>query len=172
MIKTYDSEAGLEVSDKLHDAIEEYVERFSLMGSLGRGEDRIADVDILVEPKPGCILSIRSAMLDAGEWVKGAERQMTIKDAFGTPLRLDLFLCHPPAEWGILTAVRLNPTPLVIYGKKVIDDLGYIRKNATICTPMGGKISMPEEKDWFGLVGIPYCEPWDRWRITRNLRLI
>jgi len=168
----YDAEVGYEVANKLHDALNKYVVWLALMGSLGRGESKVADLDILVEPIPGCILPIRSVLLDAGQWVKGGERQMTISDTFNSPLRLDLFLQHPPAQWGILTAVRLNPVPLVIYGKKVIDDLGYIRKNATIHTSIGDEIPVPEERDWFNLVGIPYCSPEGRWELTRELRLI
>ena len=172
MKKVYPRAEAHEISFKIHEEIAPYVEKFSLVGSLGRMESHVADIDILVIPKEGHISTIQAALSSMGDWKKGGKRAMTVEHILGSPFQLDLFLCHPPAQWGILTAVRLNPIPLVIYGKQVLDDMGLVRGGGDLHDAMGGRMRVEHEFDWFDLVGIPYVAAEDRWELTRRLRLI
>jgi len=173
MIKrTLDARVGQEVTYKVFDLIRKQVSEFNLVGSLGRKEKRICDVDILVKPNDqSSIEEIRRLLKENGEWVKGAMRNMVVDKIFDSELRLDLFLCHAPAQWGVLTAVRLNPIPLVIHGKELIDALGYERKGGAIYAN-DAPLELPRERDWFNLINIPYVKPEARWELTRDLRLI
>ncbi len=168
---TYDAEVGHDLIPKLLKLLGDHVSRFEIVGSLGRDEPVIGDLDILVEPMEGSIPEIRYLVESNGTWVKGAERLMKVENIFNSPLTLDLWLCHPPAQWGVLTAVRLNPAPLVIYGKERIDKKGYRRKGGAIYTAMG-EIKVPEEEDWFKLIDVEFVPPEERWELTRRLRLI
>jgi len=171
--QTFDAKLGQEVTYRVFDLIQKHVAEFNLVGSLGRKEKRICDVDILVKLKDGdfSIEAIRGLLKKNGEWVKGGMRNMVVDKVFGSELRLDLFLCHAPAQWGVLTAVRLNPIPLVIHGKELIDVLGYERKGGAIYAN-DVPLELSLERDWFNLINIPYVPPEDRWELTRDLRLI
>lgn len=161
------------IADSIEVSISKHVKRLLLVGSLGRREGYAEDIDILVEPvSTNSIEGIRAVLKDIGEWKKGADRQMTVKNVFHSGVQLDLFLCHPPAQWGVLTAVRLNPIPLVIYGKQVIDDKGYIRGGGTIHDEHGDELHLPTEREWFDLIDIPFSFPEKRWELVRDLRLI
>jgi hypothetical protein len=171
--KTFPLAKGFQLAAEVIRQMDAYVHRFAYMGSLGRWEDVICDIDILVEPRD--IKSIKSCMESLGEWVRGGERQMTVKNILGSDVSLDLFLCHPPAQWGVITAVRLNPKPLVIYGKEELERRGYRHVDGTIhYDTLGGtdEIDIPFESDWFDLIEVEYVRPEDRWELTRKLRLI
>lgn len=168
---TYDAEVGEDLIPKLLKLLGNDISRFEIVGSLGRHEPKIRDLDILVEPMEGSIPEITYLMRESGDWKKGADRYMCVENILGSPLQLDLYLCHPPAQWGVLTAVRLNPAPLVIYGKKIIDQKGYRREGGTIFSAMA-EVRVPEEEDWFKLIDVEFVPPEERWELTRRLRLI
>ena len=154
----------------------------AIVGSLGRKERVICDIDLLIQPVsvqviPGIIEELRSygeITRGAGGKTKGSlARQVKVKNVLGSGMNLDLFLCHPPAQWGVLKAVRLNTIPFVIWAKKRLDSFGYIRKGGTIWDSNGKvECALPREEEWFGLLGIPYRPPEERWALTRELRLI
>lgn len=168
----YSSELGSKQAFRVHEKIAHLVDKFMLVGSLGRKESRICDVDILVIPTDiHDIPSIRTELRMMGEWKRGGSRNMVVENIFKSGLNLDLYLCHPPAQWGVLTAVRLNPAPLVIEGKRRIDNAGLTRKGGTIFDGTR-ELRIAEEVDWFDLIGIKFVPPWKRWELTRDLRLI
>ena len=173
--KTHKTLLGLETAEKILSAIDSLINRRVLVGSLGRAENYIGDIDILVEPSEGesTIPAIREVLEGLGEWNRGATRQMVVDNVLDSGIGLDLYICHPPAQWGVLTACRLNPNPLVIYGKAVLDSMGYRRKGGALyLTNEGPEIPIPDEETWFNLVGIPFVPPDLRWELTRDLRLI
>lgn len=171
--KTFPLAKGFQIAAEVIRRLDPHIHRFCYVGSLGRWEDVLGDIDILVEPNN--IPAIDAEMKRMGEWVRGGERQMTIKNTLNSETYLDLFLCHPPAQWGVITAVRLNPAPLVIHGKKVLEEKGYRHVDGTILyDTLGGtdEIDVPFESDWFDLIGVEFVRPEDRWELTRKLRLI
>ena len=171
--KRYAGDHGLSVAESILDSIEHTIKRSVLVGSLGREANYTCDIDILVEPWcESDIKKIRIQLEHMGKWKRGGERMMSVDNVFNSGLTLDLFLCHPPAQWGVLTAVRLNPAPLVIHGKKIIDEMGLTRRNASVFSKSGEVISLSTEAAWFELIGIPFVSPSKRWELTRDLRLI
>lgn len=157
-----------EIVYKIFDDLIDYTSRFTVVGSLGRKESEVGDIDILVIPTD--IPGIRRKLGLIGAWNRGGDRFMAVDNVYDSPFGLDLFLCHPPAQWGVLTAVRLNPIPLVIYGKKKIDEQGYERKGGGISLD-GVPLRLPKEEDWFKLVGIPYVPVTERWELVEKLGL-
>ena len=155
-----------QIAFKVFTLISDDVSKFLLVGSLGRKEEVVGDIDILVIPKS--ITAIRNKLRRIGRWKKGGERQMSVEGIFNSPFDLDLFLCHPPAQWGVLQAVRLNPIPLVLYGKQILDEAGYTRGGGALSLD-DVPIQVPTEEDWFKLVGIPYVPPKERWDLVAEI---
>jgi DNA polymerase/3'-5' exonuclease PolX len=153
---------------KIFCAISPYTSKFKLVGSLGRKEDQVGDIDILVEPTD--IPAIRAELSKMGTWKRGGDRLMVINNVFDSVFQFDLWLSHPPSQWGVAVAIRLNPAPLVIYGKKVIDSKGLTRGGGTIFNG-DQELSIPEEEDWFKLVDLPYVEVTERWKLVEELGL-
>jgi DNA polymerase/3'-5' exonuclease PolX len=157
-----------EIVYKIFSAIDPYVSKFKLVGSLGRKEDQVGDIDVLVEPTN--IPAIRAELTKMGTWKRGGDRLMVINNVFGSIFQFDLWLSHPPSQWGVAVAIRLNPAPLVIYGKQVIDDKGFVRKGGGISFN-GVPLRVPEEKDWFRLADLPYVGVTERWDLVDDLNL-
>lgn len=160
------------------DGIDRNITRSMIVGSLGREEHKVGDIDILVTPASKHtyhIEAIRHKLKRMGEWSRGADRQMSVKNIFNTGISLDLFLQHPPSQWGCLVFYRLNPAPLVIWGKKVIENSGLIHEGGTVYTSQSKKpetvIDLPTEQSMFDLFGLEYCPPTARWDIVHKLGL-
>lgn len=140
--------------------LEPWVFKWQVVGSLGRREASIGDIDILVQPKilptiESNISEIRQILKGSGKWKRGGSRLMTVTDLFEiSDLTLDLFLCHPPAQWGVLVGVRLNPPEFVIWAKKKLGSMGYMRGCGTIHDKTGREVKVRTEEDWFKLLGI------------------
>ena len=182
----FDTEIGEFIA---HEVLENLCDAFTIaqttiVGSLGRKEKAICDIDLLIQPVsvkviPGIIEELRrygEITRGAGGMTKGSlARQVKVKNVMDSGMNLDLFLCHPPAQWGVLTAVRLNTIPFVIWAKKRLDSFGYRRQGGTIFVKDVDReveCTLPREEDWFGLLGIPFRPPEERWTLTRELRLI
>ena len=152
--RTFPKNQGLGIANTIRGSLYPYIDKFTTVGSLGRGEDVIGDIDLLVQPKSlEDIPWIKAVIERAGVWVKGGDRQMTIKEVFHTRgLRLDLFLCHPPAQWGVLKAFRLLKADQVIELKRLLGAYGYRHKGGTIYDDYG-ELILPDVKDVLKLVG-------------------
>lgn len=158
-----------------------YTVDYMVVGSVGRGEPFVGDLDILVYPKklgiPGSdkpnyqISQIQREVQSMGQWHKGGTRQMTIRNILNSGISLDLFLCHPPAQWGVLVAVRLNPAELVIWMKAQIDIRGYKREYGAIHDQAGREIKVPTEEDYFKLAGLEWCPAGARRELAWQLGL-
>lgn len=158
-----------------------YTVDYMVVGSVGRKEAFVGDLDILVYPKKTGIPEVTSrpnyqigqiqrAVESMGQWHKGGSRQMTVRNIFNSGINLDLFLCHPPAQWGVLVAVRLNPAELVIWMKTQIDVRGYEREHGTI-HQAGREVKVPTEEDYFKLAGLEWCPAEARRELAWQLGL-
>lgn len=150
--------------EEIKSRLSPYIINFQPVGSIGRHESMVGDIDILVYPakytsnnKSGVYMigQIERELKLMGQWHKGGTRAMTIRNVLDSPFQLDLFLCHPPAQWGVLVGVRLNPAEFVIWAKAKIDSLGYVRENGTIFKD-GVEIKVPTEQDYFKLLGLDW----------------
>ncbi len=153
--------------------LDPHINKFTHLGSLGRFEKYVSDIDILVDPRN--TRAIKYVLKELGDWKRGGDRQIYIDHVLGTDMGLDIFLCQPPAQWGVAIASRLNPVPLFLYGKGMIVAKGYTHESNTILSnSMGGTkvVDIPEESDWFALAEVEFVRPEDRWELTRDMRLI
>lgn len=112
---------------KLVERIEPLVERVEVVGSIRRAREHVGDIELLAEPKTRTepdlfhpeevpdLEPVVQALSDVGEVVKSGARYVQVRlgerppGDFDTRTQLDLFLCHPPAQWGALKVIRTGP---------------------------------------------------------------
>lgn len=171
----YPLELALEIAKRVREVLDPNITEYLLVGSAGRSEPLVGDIDILVRPRRNTysyvISTIENDMREIGKWHKGGSRQMSVRNVFGSSLNLDLFLCHPPAQWGVLVGVRLNPAEFVIWAKARLDSLGYKRDHGTIYHPLGDEIPVKTEEDYFRLLRVDWVPPEHRRELCRTLGL-
>lgn len=165
---------ALRVGERVANELAPHVKRIKAVGSLRRQKATVNDIEFLVEPKPQPALlddvaqpdveSIKGALRTMGTWVKGGERFMQITNLFGIRGRtLEIYLCHPPAQFGSLLAIRTGPYELGRFAMMALSKRGYthidghVIENAT-----GNVVPTPEEEDFFRLAGIPHWKPAHR----------
>lgn len=187
--------------------IEPHVRRAEIVGSVRRYSSfprsyqrshacEVKDIELLVEPEmfDGIDLFNQETapdvrFLDAlipkwGLIVKGGGPnpryvQIQLKDG----LKLDLFLCWPPAEWGTLMAIRTGPAE---YSRYLVTELrrkGWRCERGTVWRPrqdprdtstperLGGLVRFPtpDESDFFEACGVEMPPPHRRGkRLAQN----
>lgn len=157
-----------EVSERLSPTLE----KLKAVGSLCRRRPSVGDLEFLAIPffdedlfggNPKPILDpVRLALHELGTWVKGGDRFMQVSDVLGTEgLSLDLYLVHPPAEWGSLEAIRTGPRLLGLLCMMRLAQNGYTHQGGRVLK--GGKtIPTATEEDFFKLAGIACLPPNQR----------
>ena len=141
--------------------------RIEIAGSIRRKKEMVGDIEIVAIPKPfssGLFASGIATVVSQWKKIKGdlvyqdkRYTQRTLPEG----ITLDLFLADE-INWGYIFAIRTGSADYshlvlargwVQRGFKGIG--GYLFRN-------GERVAIPEEKDLFEIVGIPYAEPEDR----------
>jgi DNA polymerase/3'-5' exonuclease PolX len=168
---------ALSVAQNICTLISAYCVRTEILGSIRRYEQFVGDIEILAEPKiirqpnlfgelsPVVNIQPIKAMLKAygGVFVKGKDRHQTyqIED-----IQLDLFLNHPPAQWGVNKVLRTGPKEFSQWIVTVRKERGAMPSN---CRMEGAAvylrndlIPMPTEQDYLDFLGLGWIPPQDR----------
>ena len=159
--------------------LEPWCQRSKCVGSVRRKRPNCGDIEFVIEPhfsedllgnKEPLTEPVRAALEKIGAWVKGGDRQMVITDALGTPhLRLEVFLVHPPAQWGSILAIRTGPPDLNAYMMKALRTRGY--RHVDGCVKRGDEVLPTEtEEQFFGLVAVPCVAPTKRDELAQWLK--
>ena len=157
-----------EVAERLSPTLE----KVKAVGSLRRRRPSVGDLEFLAIPffdedlfggNPRPILDpVRLALRELGSWVKCGDRFMQVADVLGTKgLSLDLYLVHPPAEWGSLQAIRTGPWQLGLLCMMRLTQNGYKHRDGRVYKN-GITIPTPTEEDFFKLAGIECLPPSQR----------
>lgn len=87
-----------------------------VVGSVRRKKEWVRDVEVVVEPRvePAGLfgdatlntLTVVEGVLAMGRKLRAGERYVQVEDALGSGMKLDVFLVHPPATWGVTVALR------------------------------------------------------------------
>jgi DNA polymerase/3'-5' exonuclease PolX len=172
-----------EVVDLLRPACE----RIEIAGSLRRGKADVKDIELLAVP----VLESRTvdlfgtqeytAPLDAlcdrlvsvgileyrldklGRRAWGAR----FKRALYQGVALDLFVCRPPAQWGVLLAIRTGPAE---FSHRLVTQQRFggllpnywSVKDGALHDADGALVETHEERDLFAAIGVEYVEPGAR----------
>jgi DNA polymerase/3'-5' exonuclease PolX len=159
-----------------------HVVRLKAVGSLRRRRERCNDLEFLAEPRMveadlfGTMApdlgGLRAALLELGTWVKGGERMMQITDFNGRAgLKLEIYLCHPPAQWGSLLAIRTGPYELGREAVTRMRERGVRHEDGRVVDQRGNVIPTPTEEAFFGLAGLPCLAPNQRDQFAGELEV-
>lgn len=159
--------------------------RVSVAGSIRRRKPRVGDIEIVAEPilqgAPSLFdqqqISIEIAldeMVQSGRLKRGEKDGERYKRLYvwsplgdgGDWLKVDLFIVRPPAQWGVIMAIRTGPAE---FSKWLVTD---VRQGGARCYDMkfengalwrnGAVIETPDEGVLFQELGLKWVEPWNR----------
>lgn len=166
--------------------------RIEIAGSIRRGKEEPGDIEIVCMPLLvnkndlfGTVYTVQDYFeafpFDTlGRVVKNGLKYKKIELSQG--INLDLFIVREPAQWGVLYAIRTGPADFshwlvtaknmggalpprckIADGQLFEDCTQYWDEKAQRYVLTGGTpVLMPEEKDLFEYLQLPYIEPKDR----------
>ena len=150
------------------------VQRLKAVGSLRRGVMNVGDIEFVAEPffnedlfdgpAVPVLDPLRRALREVGEWVKGGDRMMQVTNAGGREgFKVEVFIVHPPAQWGSIVAIRTGPRDLGQWCVSAMRKRGYRHVDGYVKRlDGGGVIPTPEEADFFELAGVDMMPPRKR----------
>ena len=173
--------AAYELAQEVSRELTPIVGRMKAVGSLRRKVMNVGDLEFLVEPhfdtdllgeKEAITQPIKDALMRFGTWLQGGERAMRITDLFGhTGVQLDLYIAHPPAEWGSLLAIRTGPRDLGVICVTEMRRRGFVHREGRVIQIRGrAHMPTPTEEDFFELAGVPCVPPSRRDELIQRLQ--
>jgi DNA polymerase/3'-5' exonuclease PolX len=165
------------LAQTLVDSICPYCHRVEIAGSVRRRQSDVHDIEIVVtprfstdlfgDPNPNAptqldiVLSSMNNLLN----VKSGPRYKQYA-IVGQDINLDLFVVRPPAEWGVIFALRTGPAEYSHFLVTPRPQGGALPSHLSIhdgAVWQGSAIlPTPEEIDFFDLLHLPYLEPQER----------
>lgn len=173
--------AAIKIALPLVKTIEPYCTRVEIAGSLRRKNEyddgdtyMVSDIEICCIPRIlstvdlfESVISEKSALESPesptrrmGNLLKDGEKYKQI--ALPEGIKLDLFIVTPPAQWGVIFAIRTGPAN---YSRWLVTERPYGAmppgfKVCDGCLHHNGKvIYTPEERDFFKEIGLTYLAP-------------
>lgn len=178
-------------ADEVAAALAPACERIEIAGSIRRQAETIGDIEIVAIPRfnvertPGTLFGgPETTQIDLlGERV----RALLVEGTFAPPprpasgeryrrlihvrsgLQLDLFAVLPPAQWGVILAIRTGPAAysqwLVWQARKRHFHVagGALHRGGLGCGALPCEVvETPEERDLYAALGLPYQPPETR----------
>lgn len=165
-----------------YSALEPITRRIVVCGSIRRGSALCGDVEIVAEPMMnGDLFGDDTPILEPiiravemmGEISKQGSRYIQVRDIFNErEFNLDLFLCHPPAQWGSLVAIRTGPWQLGQHCMAELKRHGFKHDRGGIYDSSGKALSVPDEARFFHYAKVPLVPPEERTALAHRLGLI
>ena len=159
---------ALEIATQVRNLLEPYCERIEIAGSIRRRIKNVKDIEIVAIPKPyetGLFESGIATIVNKWEKCKGelpckyTQRIIPVicdDDTFS--IKLDLFFAER-GNWGLIYAIRTGSAE---YSHKILA-IGWVKRGykseGGYLTANGKQILVPEEKDLFKRIGLPFVEP-------------
>jgi DNA polymerase/3'-5' exonuclease PolX len=152
---------ALEIAEKTKELLAPYCERIEIAGSIRRKKPEVKDIELVAIPKTynvGLFESGIATVINQWKKVKGELPCKYTQRLLPDGITLDLFFANKE-NWGLIYALRTGSAE---YSHKVLATgwvkLGYNSEGGQLSIN-GKEINIPEEKDLFKLIGIPYIEP-------------
>lgn len=182
---------ALDVAEDLRDLLDPFVVQFEIAGSIRRKSGDVKDIEIVAVPRMDSVVvdlfggTSDTNMLDQHCDQLRARAVLTDRldkngrPAWGTKYKrtmyqgipVDLFSVLPPAQWGVIMAIRTGPwlfsQSLVTQKIKggLLPNEFFVRDGALWVKHWGDEPSIiptPTEEDFFAAIGMPYIAPEKR----------
>jgi DNA polymerase/3'-5' exonuclease PolX len=184
-----DLDHALFLSETLISHLASGCKRIEVAGSVRREKPEPGDIEIVVVPdlsipKPIfgqrlCKTVFEQVIHSLGTNIDGIQLRQSIGgDRFkkfwvsqdggqSFSIKLDLFICVPPSDWGVLYLIRTGPRDFsqwMVTEQRKGGALpnGYHIEGNQVLTADGKSIPMPEEIDFLRFCGLDYIEPSKR----------
>jgi DNA polymerase/3'-5' exonuclease PolX len=154
-------------------------EKIVIAGSIRRQVDIVKDIELVAQPKRIAIRDLLNyehvsyspfnkqitlLLAEGAKIEKMGDRYVKIRLADG--IAVDLFRVIPPAQWGVILAIRTGPAR---YSKSLVTQRMYNGKLPNdahvkdgVLWRDGQKIETPEELDFYQAIGLPWPDPRHR----------
>lgn len=154
---------ALPLAQEILKALEPHCSRIEIAGSIRRKKPEVNDIEIVCIPHPydtGIFESGVASVINQWEKVKG-ELPCKYTQRIVKGMKIDIFFATP-INWGLIFAIRTGSAE---YSHQVLAKgwvkRGYVGKSGNLYYK--GKLEpVPEEKQLFRIIGIPYVEPENR----------
>ncbi len=162
-------ETAERIAQKYIEQLSPQCERIEIAGSIRRRKAAVGDIEIVAMPKPFIdLFGNRSGYHDLTLPVRSIKNGQRYKQ-FSLPegINLDLFIVLPPAQWGVIFALRTGGAE---FSHKLVSHppFGYlpqgylVQDGAVHRADTGEIIPTPEEADFLALCGVADKQPWER----------
>lgn len=179
------------IAGELVAALSPGCERIAVAGSIRRQKPQVHDIELVAMPRVQAVDdgSLWGTTVDVDLLEEGVarlvatdgleRRQVTLHRADGTTevshrmgprykalvyrgLPVDLFIVRPPAEWGVVFALRTGPGDWNT--RLVTDSQRYLRfvEGGARLRAAGRYVPCPEEEDFFAAIGQAWLDPPER----------
>jgi DNA polymerase/3'-5' exonuclease PolX len=165
------------------------VEHIEIVGSLRRQRTFVGDIELLIKPKMGSDPSslfgdeeskqypltdqLFDELVERGllkKRLKSDDTEMwgsRAKLAIFEDAPVDLFICMPPAHFGVLQLIRTGPKDFSRQAVTQISKGGWLPDNlrcedGQIIRDDGHVLNIPTERDFFDVLGMDFIEPAKR----------
>jgi len=157
--------------------LDDFCKRSAIAGSVRREKPDVHDIEIVCQPITSfagmdtplftgalySYLANPTGKLARATKIKGAYKYQ--QWALEEGINLDLFIVTPPAQWGVILAIRTGPAQLsqalVTQRSKggLLPSWAHVKNGAVWYTKTGELIEMATEAEFFQFCGLPFVEP-------------
>ena len=164
--KKYPYLEALKIAQNVLARLAPHCERIEIAGSIRRQKEDVGDIEIVAIPKPfmiGLFENGIASVVNKWQKVKGdlEKNCKYTQRILPEGIKLDLFFAEK-GNWGNTFATRTGSAE---YSRYILagtwSSMGYHSENGYLHKD-GVRIDVPEEKDLFDMLKIPYIEPKDR----------
>lgn len=161
---------ALELARQLVEELRPAVRRVKVAGSLRRRRPDVGDIELVVEPETYAVdlfggvgpdlNEVRYIARSWGVLRLNGDRQIQVVGVKGIEgFKAELYLVHPPAQWGSILAIRTGPPDLgrIAMGRMLA--LGYKHQEGFVLRTADRRVMpTPEEEDFFRYAQLE-CRP-------------
>lgn len=162
---------ALELAGALVDELRPAVKRLKVAGSLRRRRPDVGDIEIVAEPhlyaadlfgrlEPD-LTEVRYIARSWGPLLKNGDRMIQVGDVHGRiGFKCELYLVHPPAQWGSILAIRTGPADLgqIAMGRMLA--FGYKHRQGLVFRIADRHVMpTPTEEEFFRYADLPLVPP-------------
>lgn len=167
---------GVQRSAAIVEHLEPHCETIRVAGSLRRERPRVSDIEIVCVPKverdlfgeydasqPHAVARALDAFEPIAPRLRSDGARIAWRERFFAGITIDevaadVFCVLPPAQWGVIFAIRTGPALYSQYLVTRAREFGYRVKDGRLLNG-ADVVPTPDEQSFFGALRLEYAEP-------------